>query len=141
MAKKVTITYISKPQVTDAFGFAFFLDGLAIPINGFLGVNVNYRHVGLPNSNPYGIGILPTLSETIDNTLAFLKGQYSQSNLTYKRVGNTIEILMNIENVTVTTSVDSDGRFTVVSEDVETNEDVNLKYFFEYDNVDGDRFI
>ena len=42
MAKKVTITYISNPQVTDAFGFAFFLDGLAIPINGFLGVNVNY---------------------------------------------------------------------------------------------------
>ncbi len=141
MAKKVVISYNSNPQVTDAFGFAFFLDGLAIPINGFLGVNVNYRHLGLPNSNPYGIGILPTLSETIDNTVAFLRGQYSQSNLTYKRVGNTIEILMNIENVTVTTSVDSDGRFTVVSEDVETNEDVNLKYFFEYDNVDGDRFI
>jgi len=141
MAKKVVISYNSNPQVTDAFGFAFFLDGLAIPINGFLGVNVNYWQVGRPNSNPYGIGILPTLSETIDNTVAFLRGQYSQSNLTYKRVGNTIEILMNIENVTVTTSVDSDGRFTVVSEDVEPNEDVNLKYFFEYDNIDGDRFI
>lgn len=141
MAKKITITYLSNPQVNDAFGFAFFLDGLAIPINGFLGVNVNYWRVGSPNRHPYGISILPTLSQTIDNTLAFLKRQYSQSNLTYKRVGNTIEILMNIENVTVTTSVDSDGRFTVVSEDVEPNEDVNLKYFFEYDNVDGDRFI
>ena len=42
MAKKVTITYLSNPQVTDAFGFAFFLNGLAIPINGFLGVNLNY---------------------------------------------------------------------------------------------------
>ena len=141
MAKKVVISYNSNPQVTDAFGFAFFLDGLAIPINGFLGVNVNYRRVGLPNSNPYGISILPTLSETIDNTVAFLRGQYSQSNLTYTSVGNTIEILMNIENVTVTTSVNSDGRFTVVSEDVEPNEDVNLKYFFEYDNIDGDRFL
>ena len=141
MAKKITITYISNPQVNDAFGFAFFLDGLAIPIGSFLGVNVNYWQVGSQNSNPYGIGILPTLSETIDNTVAFLQGQYSQSNLTYKRVGNTIEILMNIENVTVTTSVDSDGRFTVVSEDVEPNEDVNLIYFFEYDNVDGDRFL
>ena len=141
MAKKITITYISNPQVTDAFGFAFFLDGLAIPINGFLGVNLNYWQLGLPNNTPFGIAILPTLSETIDNTVAFLQSRYSQSNLTYKRVGNTIEILMNIENVTVTTSVDSDGRFTVVSEDVEPNEDLNLKYFFEYDNVDGDRFL
>lgn len=141
MAKKVVISYNSNPQVTDAFGFAFFLDGLAIPINGFLGVNLNYWQLGLPNNTPFGIAILPTLSETIDNTVAFLQGRYSQSNLTYKRVGNTIEILMNIENVTVTTSVDSDGRFTVVSEDVEPNEDVNLIYFFEYDNVDGDRFL
>lgn len=141
MAKKVVISYNSNPQVTDAFGFAFFLDGLAIPINGFLGVNVNYWHVGLPNSHPYGIGILPTLSQTIDNTVAFLRGQYSHPNLTYSRVGNTIEILMNIENVTVTTSIDSDDRFTIASYDVEPNEDVNLKYFFEYDNVDGDRFI
>ena len=140
MAKKVVISYNSNPKVNDAFGFAFFLNGLATPINGFLGVNVNYK-VGSRNSNPYGIAILPTLSQTIDNTVAFLRGQYWHPNLTYRRVGNTIEILMNIENVTVTTSVDSDGRFTVVSEDVEPNEDVNLKYFFEYDNVDGDRFI
>lgn len=141
MAKKITITYLSNPQVNDAFGFAFFLDGLAIPIGSFLGVNVNYWQVGSQNSNPYGIGILPTLSETIDNTVAFLQGQYSQSNLTYTRVNNTIEVVMNIENVTATTSIDSDGRFTILGSDVEPNEDLNLKYFFEYDNVDGDRFL
>ena len=140
MAKKVIISYDSNPQVLDAFGYAFFLNGLAIPIGSFLGVNVNYWAIG-DNSNPYGIGIKNTLSETIDNTISFLNSQYSHPNLTYTRVNNTIEVLMNIVGVTVTTSEDSSGRFTVTNEEVEPNEDLNLIYFFEYDNVDGDRFL
>ena len=139
MVKKIIISYTNNPEVDDAFGFAFFLDGLAIPLNNFLGVNVTYWQIG-GNSNPFGIGIKPTLGETIDNTVSFLQGQYHNPNLIYVRVNNTIEITMNIDGVTATTSILSDN-YTITQSDVEPNEDVNLKYYFEYDSVNGDRYL
>ncbi len=141
MAKKITISYNENPQVADAFGFALFLDGLAIPIGAFLGVNVNYYQVGLPNNAPFQIAILPSLSQTIENTIGFLNGSYSHPSITYAKVNDTIEVFVNIENLAVTTSEDSGGRFSLSVQDVEYNEDFNLIYFFEYNNVNGDVFL
>lgn len=141
MAKKIIISYSENPQIPDTFGFALFLDGLAIPIGAFLGVNVNYYQVGLPNNAPFQIAILPSLSQTIDNTVGFLNSSYSHPSITYTRVNDTIEVFVNIENLTVTTSEDSGGRFSLSVQDVEYNEDFDLIYFFEYDNVNGDVFL
>lgn len=136
MAIKLILSYTSQPLVNDSFGFAFFLNGLAIPINGFLGVNLNYWQLGLPNNTPFGIAILPTLSDTIDNTVAFLNSVYYHPNLTYTRVNNTIEVLMNIEGITFTKSLVSSS-FTFEEGTIDIDEGFKAIYLIKYNDTEN----
>jgi hypothetical protein len=97
MAIKLILSYTSQPLVNDSFGFAFFLNGVAIPIGGFLGVNLNYQSGA--NIPPSVIGIEPTLTQTIDNTLFFLQSSYPHPNITYTRIDDTIEKVLLLQNL------------------------------------------
>lgn len=137
MAKKLVLSYSSNPTVGEDFEFSFLLGGVPIPINGFSSVNVSYWAFG-NNNSPYGIGIKPTLTETIDNTLFFLQSVYYQTNLTYTRVNDTIEILMDLD-VTFTKSFTSSS-FTLEEVEIDPDSDYRPVYFMQYNDTENIRY-
>jgi len=140
MAKKITISYTSNPVANDEFKYKLRLNGVFIPFGSLTETKITYRAQGTGNSNPYGVEIQSTLDNTIENTVIFLQGQYSHPNIVYSKVGQTLEIVVNIEGVEVIDLVKTGTSFTVAEETVDFNEDSNIIYFFEYDNVENVRY-
>lgn len=140
MAKKIIISYTSNPVANDEFKYKLRLNGVFIPFGSLTETKITYRAQGTGNSNPYGVEIQSTLDNTIENTVIFLQGQYSHPNIVYSKVGQTLEIVVNIEGVEVIDLVKTGTSFTVAEETVDFNEDSNVIYFFEYDNVEGVRY-
>lgn len=140
MAKKITISYTSNPIANDEFKYKLRLNGVFIPFGSLTETKITYRAQGTGNSNPYGVEIQSTLDNTIENTVIFLQGQYSHPNIVYSKVGQTIEIVVNIEGVEVIDLSEASTSLTVAEETVDFNEDSNIIYFFEYDNIENVRY-
>lgn len=99
VTKKIIIDFNQQPEALTAFKYTIYIGGVLLSYgSGLNKIDLKYRVGG--NSNPYEIGIGVDLSATIDNTLAFLIGQYHFSgsvggfatSIAYSKVGNTIEV-------------------------------------------------
>lgn len=126
MAKKIIISFDSNPTTSDNLQYSVFLNFILVPFqNGETIVNIDYSV----------IDIQPTLQETIDVTIDYLRTNYIYNKITYQQVGNTIEVFINYDNV----SVSFVGNIERELVDVPT-ESYNLKYFIQYTNKVNDSY-
>lgn len=126
MAKKIIISFDSNPTTSDNLQYSVFLNFVLVPFqNGETVVNVDYNT----------IPIQPTLQETITVTIDYLRTNYVYNKITYQQVDDTIEILINYSNVTVSFS----GNLNYELIDL-PNENYNLKYFIQYTNKVNDSY-
>lgn len=127
MAKKIIISYSGNPTTSDYLKYKIYLGGVLIPYsNGSNEVMIDY--------NVISIGT--TLTNTIDITIDYLRTNYIYNKITYQRINNTIEILINYDAITFVI----EGNLNYIIEDVPT-ETINLKYFIQYKNKVNDEYF
>lgn len=141
MAKKVTFSFSDNPSLGASFNVAIFLSGNPIYYNsGQNEISFEYSATGAPDQPPFFVERQLTLSATLQKTLFFLNTYYYNEAITYEIIGNTIEAIVNLDNITITTS-SSIAELTITSDEISNPENLNLKYFFQYTNVVGDSFL
>lgn len=100
--KKLILDFRGQMSVGSAFAYKIYINGVYLNYQPSLPfINLSYKTGG--NSNPSQIGLGSNLNDAINNTLTLLSGQYFFSgnvggylvNMSYARVGNTIEIIVN----------------------------------------------
>lgn len=138
MAKRIILSFTDNPIIGVGFNFGIFVNDIAVVYNsGEVYMSLNY---GASDVVPNQIQLQATLTETIDKTLAFLIANWSADFVSYKRVNNTIEILINSDSLTFSEGGINDNiTYEIVT--VSENENLNLKYFFQYTNVVNDTFL
>lgn len=141
MAKRIIIAFNSQPVEGLGFSYNIFIDGVKMVFDsGFTNLNTSYVTNNTPSVEPLYLEIQDTLNETINFTLSILKGYWTADNVTYKRVNDTIEMLISGELITVSTEgVNPSITSTVI--DVPESENIGLRYFFQYTGVQGDVFL
>ena len=97
MAKtKILIEFTANPILGNAFSYNISISGSPfLYSNGLNTLNLDYvsgSNVGLTS-----IGLKSTLSETIDATVNFLVQNYYSTFITYQRVDDSIEVILNFE--------------------------------------------
>lgn len=135
-ARKITLEFTANPAVGNAFSYDItILDVPFLYPNGLTTLNLDYV---LGDNVPFvSIGKKSTLTETIDATLNFLIEYYSSPNISYTRVENNIEVLLNFEDAVVTYP-DEASESILISDDA-YSPDVNfkLKYLVEWADMEN----
>lgn len=139
MAKrKILIEFTANPTLGNAFSYDITIDSVPfIYPNGYDTLNLDYvSGSDVPNTS---IGRKTTLSETIDATLNFLVTYYSSSFISYSRFENSIEVIINIEDVVITYPEDANDNIIISDEAYSPDVNYKLKYYVEWadtENVD-----
>jgi hypothetical protein len=141
MAKKIILSFLGQPQLSNGLSYNISISGTPIVYeNGLSTLDVKYRAFGLGNLSPNEIEIQLSLSNTIDNTLSFLANNYTYSNIFYVRKNNTIEVIINT-SLPINISFGSfDPNITQSVLEIPETENINLKYFFQYKNIVNDEY-
>jgi len=138
MAKRIILSFTDQPLTGVGFNFGIFVNEIAVVYNsGEVYMSLDY---GASDIIPSQIQIQASLTQTIDKTLAFLIANWSADFISYKRVNNTIEMLINSDSLSFSAG-DINENITYEIVTVSENENLNLKYFFQYTNVVGDIFL
>ena len=100
--RKIILDFKQQPIVGSGFQYKIHINGVLLTYtNGQNALDLEYKAGG--NNSPFQIGLGADLNATINNTLSFLQsvwganstsGSYLTS-LSYVRVGNTIEVIIN----------------------------------------------
>jgi hypothetical protein len=137
MAVKITIDFLDNPTIGNAFGYTLSIDaGDILYNNGETVLDLDY--ISGANEPLFDIQRKANKPETINNTLQFLQNNWQHPNITYSRVNDTIEVIVNIDDVVVTYGSDLNEEIAITDELI-TPEIYNLIYFAEYtdpENVD-----
>jgi len=143
MAKKITINFNSQPTAGLGFRYAIKLNTINVVYpSGENEVNIEYQSFPYLDPTKVDIDIVYGLSRTIDNTLAFLVVYYSSPGITYSKVGDSIEVLAEMPDFTITVSVfETNPNISIVVTDVDTPNTIKLKYFFQYKNIVNHEYI
>lgn len=132
MAKrKILIEFTDNPTLGAAFSYDITIGGIPfLYFNGLTTLNLDYVN---GSDIPYiSIGRKNTLSETIDATINFLLQYYSSSYITYTRVDNNIEVLLNFENAVVMYPFDANDNILISDDAYSPNINFKLKYLVEW---------
>lgn len=137
MAVKITIDFLDNPVLGNAFNYTLSIEaGDILYNNGETVLDLNY--ISGVNEPLYDIQLKTYKPETINNTLQFLQNNWNHPNITYARVNDTIEVVVNIEDVIVTYGSELNEEITI-SDEIITGEVPSLIYFAEYtdpENID-----
>jgi hypothetical protein len=137
MAVKIIIDFLDNPTIGNAFGYTLSIDaGDILYDNGETLLTLNY--ISGANEPLFDIQRKANKPETINNTLQFLQNNWQHPNITYSRVNDTIEVVVNIEDVIVSFESDLNDEITI-NDEIITEEVASLIYFAEYtdpENVD-----
>jgi hypothetical protein len=137
MAVKIIIDFLDNPTIGNAFGYTLSIDaGDILYDNGETLLTLNY--ISGVNEPLFDIQLKANKPETINNTLQFLQNNWNHPNITYSRVNDTIEVVVNIEDVIVSFESDLNDEITI-NDEIITEEVASLIYFAEYtdpENVD-----
>ena len=138
MAKKVILTFTDNPSIGIGFNIGIAVNSL----NVVYGLGQTYMSLEYDSADtiPSKIQVQATLTQTINKTLSFLTAYWVADFVTYKRVNDTIEILVNADDVGIGVG-GSNANITVLVQDVSESENLNLRYFFQYTNTVGDSFL
>lgn len=143
MAKRITIAFneILEFGTGSKFTFDISINGVLITFsNGKNGVDIGYNNTG--DIPPTEIKIYPTLNENIEKTLDWLSNGYSHLSLSYSRLENTIQILIDSETAVITNFISQNIGIVLSVENINifTEGAIKLKYFFEYKNIINDEY-
>lgn len=132
MAKrKILIEFTANPSLGNAFSYNITIDEVAfIYPNGLNTLNLDYVS-GSDVANT-SIGRKTTLSETIDATVNFLVNYYSSSYITYTRVENSIEVIINIEEPVITYPENANENIIISDEAYSPDLNYKLKYIVDW---------
>jgi hypothetical protein len=137
MAVKIIIDFLDNPTIGNAFGYTLSIDaGDILYDNGETLLTLNY--ISGVNEPLFDIQRKANKPETINNTLQFLQNNWQHPNITYSRINDTIEVVVNIEDVIVSFESDLNEEITI-NDEIITEEVASLIYFAEYtdpENVD-----
>jgi hypothetical protein len=141
MAKKVIISFTDNPNLFEGINIIINFNSLPIYYNsGEAAIAVEYITNGTPDLPPSQIERQLTLDATIQKTIAYFNTYYYNDNVVYQRINNTIEVIVNLDNVTFAiTNVNSD--IVITTEDIDPATNLNLRYFFQYTNSVNDSFL
>lgn len=138
MAKKIILSFSDNPAINSGIQIVVNLNGLPIIFNsGANSINLIYKSIDTP---PFELQRQSILDGTIIKTLAFLNNYYYNDFIGYKIVNNTIEITIDLENVTFLIT-DSSNEILITERDINDANNLNLKYFFQYTNIIEDTFL
>lgn len=145
MAKRIILTFNSQPE--EAVGFThniyidIYIDGIPMIFDsGLSSLIINYVTFGTPTVLPSYLALQSTLSQTIDFTLSVLNANWAADNVTYKRVDDTIEMLVFSDFVTASVATITPNITSSVI-DVTESENIGLRYYFQYTGIQGDTFL
>lgn len=137
MAVKIIIDFLDNPTIGNAFSYTLSIEaGDILYDNAETDLDLNYIS-GVDNPL-YDIQLKANRPETIINTLQFLQNNWNHPNITYSIVNNTIEVVVNIDDVIVTYGANLNDEIAI-SDELITPEVPNLIYFAEYtdpENID-----
>jgi len=140
MAKKIILSFTDQPLIGVGFSYDIKINGYSITYaNGESPLSIEYR--ALNNESPSFIELKSNLSDTIDNTLNFLIANYVYSNVIYRRVNDTIEITVNTDDIILINFGTINDNIIATFETVNLDDQLNLRYFFQYTNVVNDNFL
>jgi len=138
MAKKIVISFTGQPTIGDGFIYSILIDSInLVYTNGQTSLNIDY---GIADFAPNVVKLEATLSETIDKTLSFLIANWVSPTISYKRVDDTIEVLVNSDSTVISTGA-TDVNINLTIADVSDEELLKLRYFFQYTNNVNDTFL
>lgn len=141
MAKKIIISFTDNPNLFEGINIIINFNSLPIYYNsGEAAIAVEYITNGTPDLPPSQIERQLTLDATIQKTIAYFNTYYYNDNVVYSRLNDTIEVIVNLDNVTfAVTNVNSDIEIT--TQDINPATNLNLRYFFQYTNSVNDSFL
>jgi hypothetical protein len=141
MAKKVIISFTDNPNLFEGINIIINFNGLPIYYNsGEAAIAVEYITNGTTDLPPSQIERQLTLDATIQKTIAYFNTYYYNDNVVYNRVNDTIEVIVNLDNITLAiTNVNED--IVITTQDIDPATNLNLRYFFQYTNSVNDSFL
>lgn len=139
MAKKIIISFDSLPVLGNAFSYNININNIKILYNSGLDTVDTFFKSNLSDPlPPQSIQLRSTIEDTIAETIFTLKTYYNNSNIVYKVIGSTIEVLINSDNVSIQFINASNTSITLIEELIVTTS--KLKYFLEYKNIINDLY-
>lgn len=141
MAKKAIIAFSEQPIPGVGFSYQIIINNLNLFYDSGLDlVQVNY----VPNGSvgdEYSVQRGVNLIETIDRTVSYLNLKYKHSMISYSRVEDTIEVLINyFEYVSINFGLSNENIQTSTVRPLDV-ENINLRYYFQYINTTNDEYI
>lgn len=137
MAVKITIDFLDNPTIGNAFSYTLSIEaGDILYDNGETFLDLNY--ISGANEPLFDIQQKTNKPETINNTLQFLQNNWNHPNITYAKVNDTIEVVVNIDDVVVEYGENLNEEIAI-SDELITPDVASLIYFAEYtdpENVD-----
>jgi len=138
MAKRIIISFTDNPVLGTALNLGILVNDLAIVYNsGEVYMSIDYDTT---DTIPNKIQLQDNLNDTINKTLAFLIANWTADFISYKRVNDTIEMLILADDITVSIGT-LNANVNAIVELVSDNENLNLRYFFQYTNNVNDTFL
>jgi len=138
MAKRIIISFTDNPILGTALNLGILVNDLAIIYNsGEAYMSIDYDTT---DTIPNKIQLQDNLNDTINKTLAFLIANWTADFISYKRVNDTIEMLILADDITVSIGA-LNANISVIAELVSDNENLNLRYYFQYTNNVNDTFL
>lgn len=137
MAKrKILIEFTENPIIGNAFSYDITINEVPFLYpNGLTTLNLDY--VAGAEIPFLSISKKATLSETIDSTLTFLVTYYYSTFITYTRVDNSIEVLLNFENAVVTYPEDTNENVLISDDAYDPNVSFKLKYLVDWSDAEN----
>jgi len=134
MAKKITISFSEQP-VINVVGFSYIISLNDLPLFYEIGVSelkVDFIANGSTPTNYYELPIGIDLEDTLQRLLTFLREVYVNNIVSYNKVNNTIEVIIQ-QDVIVTVGEELNDKITISVTDIEPF-GVNLIYFLIFDD-------
>ena len=137
MAKrKILIEFTANPTLGNAFSYDITIDEVPFLYpNGLTTLNLDY--VSGSDVPFVSIGKKATLSETIDATVNFLLTYYSTPFISYTRVDDTIEIIVNLEDAVITYPDDANDNVLISDDAYSPSVNLKLKYLVEWTDTEN----
>lgn len=137
MAKrKILIEFTANPTLGNAFSYDITIDEVPFLYpNGLTTLNLDY--VSGSDVPFVSIGKKATLSETIDATVNFLITYYSTPFISYTRVDDTIEIIVNLEDTVITYPDDANDNVLISDDAYSPSVNLKLKYLVEWTDTEN----
>lgn len=137
MAIKIIIDFLDNPTIGNAFSYTLSIEaGDILYDNGETFLDLNY--ISGANNPLFDIQQKTNKPETINNTLQFLQTNWNHPNITYSKVNDSIEVVVNIDDVVVEYGENLNEEIAI-SDELITPDVSSLIYFAEYtdtENVD-----